>query len=457
MAYTLRPFRQSPNFTPGAQTKAFYGRPRSIDFGAGHWWDDPARFPSFDGVVATLMNPNRQASAHAVVGDGVVQELVRAGDTSWATGSANPFTVSIETDPQIIYKWRAGGDKAKANRIFETLAEYIADKGWHNLQWFPHKKWMSTGCNPIEWGEVMTRAKQIWQAKHQPAPAPVAEWKKNLRKITPVTLYIARDGAPLRNLANVSQVIKTFSKGTSMEIYAETKVGNFVYKLTKYAYENNTGQGFDEYELKPADPPMPEWQKNLKDITDVKLTVLPAQGTQVINLNTLQSLTPIAKGTVVDVAKETTVGGKKYYISAYSVEKSMPNGIYAPDLGVPAEPPKQEKPEWLENWRDIADEDMYTRVDAPLVNLLDGSTIKTIPINTKVRIASATDWHDQKYLITEYSTEKKEPRGILLNHLDKQPIQNPTQPIPTLDERVTIIEKLVKAIIDALAKIGIKI
>jgi hypothetical protein len=248
MSYTLRAFKQSPNYTSGAQTKAFYGRPRTIEFGAGHWWDDPTRKPSFDGVVAVLMNSARQASAHAVVGDRVVQPLVRDSDTSWATGSANPFTVSIECDPRIIYKWWNGGDKAKAERIFETLAEYIADKGWHKLAWYPHKKWMNTGCNPIDWGAVMARAKVIYATKHA---APSFKWvaMDNPRKM------VANVDLKVVNVATGASVGDTIKKGTQIDFKTKTEYKGKTYLRSAYSTTQKLDHGIDLSKL--AEVPAP--------------------------------------------------------------------------------------------------------------------------------------------------------------------------------------------------------
>jgi hypothetical protein len=452
MSYTLRGFKQSPNYTPASQTKAFYGRPRTIEFGAGHWWDDPTRFPSFDGVVNTLMNAARQASAHAVVGDRVVQELVRAADTSWATGVANPFTVSIECDPQIIYMWRAGGDKAKAKRIFETLAEYIADKGWQNLTWFPHKKWMQTGCNPIEWGAVMTRAKQIYADKHKPAPT--VSWKNisNPRK-----MIVLRD-TYVYELPAVKQIGSVIKKGTKIDIKSMTTGGTWL--RSAYSTDKGLNQGMKAVDIGevPVIPPTPEWQKNLKSITPVKLAVLVAQ-TPIVDLNTLAVIKQLGQGTYVDFTKTTTVKGIEYLISSYSATNAIPNGIKRADVGVPAQPPVNEKPEWLRNWQDITDVKMYARADTDLVDLENGVTIKVIPRGTEVAVASTTEWHGQKYAITEYSTEKKLGQGIRIDDLDMKPVggDKPTEPAPeqpTIDARISWLEKAVKAI---LAFLNIKV
>ena len=458
MSYNLLPFRQSPNYTPANQTQAFYGQPASRSQGAGHWWDAPEVNPSFNGVVNAMLNPARQCSPHDVVGDGVVQPLVRREDTSWCTGSANPFTYSIETDPQIIYRWRAGGDKAKANRIFETLCERIADVSMHDKAWHPHNFWMSTGCNPIEWAEVMQHAKEIWVAKYGQPPAQ-PEWKKNLKIWTAVQKKtIVRTGAPLRNLNNVAQEIKTFNAGDVIDIAAETKVGNHVYWLSKYALDNNTGQGFDEYEFVKPDT-RPEWQKNLKDITPVNLMVLVTQ-TPIVNLNDLSVIKQLGQGTNIDFTKSTTVGGVEYLISSYSATNAMPNGIKRADVGVPAQPPVNQKPEWLENWQDIADVKMYTRADTDLVDLTNGNTIKVIPRATEVAIASTTEWHGQKYAITEYSTGKQLGQGIRIDDLDMKPVSTDPTPVepapvqPSIEENVNWLVKAVKAI---LAFFGIKV
>lgn len=370
MSYKLET-KYSPNYTPGSQAQYFYGQPRTIKFGAGHWWGDPNAGYSHQGVVNTFMNPARQASAHAVISFNRVTRMVRTGDISWATNNANPYTVSIELKPNM-----TAGDK-------ETCAEYIADMGWHNLTWYPHRRWWNTACNPLPWGEIMQRAKQIHAAKNNPQPKP---------------------------------------------------------------------------EPKPK-PVVAEWTKNLVTIKPVKLMVLQSEGTTVFNLNTMKPITKLAKGTWVDIAKKTTVKGREYLISNYSAANSMPNGIPSSDLGIPAEKPQVEKPEWLKNWRDIEDEVMYTRIDAPLVDLLTGKTIKTIPINTAVEIASATTWHGKEFLITKYSTGKQESRGIALVDLDKKPIVDPGKPAepapkqPSLEERVSIIESIMKAITVFLDKI----
>lgn len=469
MSYNLLPFRQSPNYTPAAQTPAFYGRPRTIEFGAGHWWNRPELFPTFSGVVSIMMNAARQAAPHAVVGDGVVQPMVRPQDTAWCTGYANPYTVAIETDPQIMYRWWAGGDKAKANRIFETLSEYIADMGWHNLQWKPHNAFpqTSTECNPINWGEVMVRAKQIWNEKHNapaPAPQPVNAdivWEK---LPNPVEYLTNKQPTKLWNFNQTTwggfgNGVKDFGKDEHIVVYgrAINRTLNAVYLVTQYSFEKRITNGFNEKDLTVYMPPAPvpvtpEWQKNLKDITPVKLMVLPAQ-TPIVNLNDGSVIKQLGQGTWIDFTKMTTVNGVEYLISSYSATNAMPNGIRRSDVGVPAEPPVNEKPEWLLKWQDIEDVKMYTRSDTDLVDLIDGKTLKVIPRGTEIAVASTTEWHGQKYAITEYSTTKKLAQGIRIDDLDMKPVDpdggdvEPAPTQPSIEDNVNWLVKAVKAIL----------
>lgn len=453
MSYQLLPFRQSPNYTPASQTQAVFGQPPSRNQGAGHWWDDPTRFPSFAGVVATLMNAARQASAHDVVGDGVVQPMVRKADTSWCTGNANAYTYSIEVDPQIIYRWRAGGDKAKANRIFETLAERIADVAMHDKTWRPHKYWNpSTACNPIEWADVMRRAKEYWNAKHN---APTYKW---VAMDEPRQL-IANGDIRVLNLATGQRVGNTIPKNTVIDFSSKTTFNGKLFLRSKYSTQQGLNYGIEYTSLREKPAPIAEWQLNLKDIKPVKLMVLPAQ-TPIIDLNSLKVIKQLGQGTWIDFTKSTTVKGVEYLLSSYSASNAMPNGIKRADVGVPAVPPVNEKPEWLKNWVDITDVKMYTRADTDLVNLEDGSTIKVIPRGTEVDVASTTEYFSHKYAITAYSTEKKLGQGIRLDDLDMKPVDpdggdvEPAPTQPTIEENVNWLMQAVKAI---LAFLNIKV
>lgn len=138
MSYNWMTNRTSPNKTIGSQVYATWGRPRTIEAIAIHWWGDPNANPSFDGVVSWLCNPASGSSAH-IVATGTnrnVACIVDFGDASWATNSANPYTISIECDPRC------------RNEDYDVVAEVIAQlrDAYGDLPLVPHKQFVATQC-----------------------------------------------------------------------------------------------------------------------------------------------------------------------------------------------------------------------------------------------------------------------------------------------------------------------
>lgn len=82
-----------------------------------HWWDDPAKNPSLNGVVSWFKNPASQVSAHYVVENGTVVQMVTDDHVAWHAGSKhwNERTIGIECNPRM-----TAGD-------LETVAQLIAD------------------------------------------------------------------------------------------------------------------------------------------------------------------------------------------------------------------------------------------------------------------------------------------------------------------------------------------
>lgn len=138
MAYKYLTQYDSPNYTPGNEAVSVWGKPRTIEAIAIHWWGDPSTNPTFSGVVNWLCNPKSQVSAHFVATgtDRQVACLVNIPDAAWATGAANPFTISIESDPRC------------RNEDYDVTAELIAElrKEYGDLPLVPHKKYVNTSC-----------------------------------------------------------------------------------------------------------------------------------------------------------------------------------------------------------------------------------------------------------------------------------------------------------------------
>lgn len=452
MAYTEITNYNSPNYTPNSQVRAIFGMNRTIEGITIHWWGDPNQNPSFEGVVAWLCRANGSSSAHTVA-TGTSNRaawIVNAVDAAWHAGNArgNATTIGIECDPRC------------RNEDYAVVAELIADI-WiaykSKLPLIPHRNWTSTACPGNYDLNRLRNEAEVWYQKKTntaptPAPTPVKEQSRQV--FSPVKKFKFNKASRLYNVLSYTVVdnSRVYPAGEEIQIKQLLTLtnGNKWYR-TVYSSDNEIGTGFRAEDLvevvAPAptpEPVQPEWIRNLKDITDVKLTVLPATGTRVVNLTNLQPVndTIIPKGTQVDIAKETTVGGKKYYISNYAATHNVSNGILASDLGVPVTPPEQEKPEWLKNLKDIEDQDFWTRSETPVLKLEDGSTVRTLPINSKVRITHATQIVGNDLLVLEGQTE-----GIETIYLSDKPIENPDDDI---EERLSALEKIVKAIVDFL-------
>jgi hypothetical protein len=420
---------------------------------------------SADSAAAVFQNPSRQASATYIVTatPGVVYQAVSEANTSWADGNlaSNRRSITVEHHGD----WRNGYRNETVIQNAAQLVAWLRDRGIVN-HYYRHRDVSSvyTLCSadlPVE--EIWNRATQIINSSNTPTPPPVTKadlvWEKLAKPVT----YVFNKQTNLWNFNATTHAgmisVKTFAKGDRVDIYGKVtnkSVGS-TYLLTEYSYTQKITNGFNQADLDiyvaPAPvPTKPEWERNLKDIAPVKLQVLTTQ-TPIVNLLDGSIVKQLGGGTWVDFVKTTTVGGVEYLISSWSAEHAVANGIKRADVGVP-ETPGNEKPEWLEKWYDIEDVDMYTRADTDLVNLEDGSTVKVIPRGEKIRVASMTEWFGHKYAITQYSTEKKEGRGIRLDDLDLKPVtEEPTAPAPEQPPIETIDKNVVTAFLEMIVKL----
>jgi len=457
----------SPNYFTKAAAERYYRRARQFLKGAGHWWGLWQSNYSHAGIVNGFLNPARDGSANEVISDRLVTVMVEDPNVAITTQNGNIITKSIELDPQIMHRWRAGASqaqRAKANRIFETAAQRMADNGWHTKEWLPHNYWWkSTACNDIRWPEIVARANQI--VKDRKAATAVKLVARETFK--PAKPMIFKANTTLVNIpSNTSAGGSTFKKDSKVSQVAELLTysdGKKFYR-TQYSKDNNILKGFGASKLKDVVPPKPEWVLNLVDIKDIKLSVLPADGVPVFDFNTgkFKPESVIPKGTNIDIAKTTKVGGNEYIITNYSVTNGLPHGILRSALGVPVVPPVADKPEWLENLEDIKDVTMYARADAPVINFENGTTVSTIKLNTPVEIAEATEWHGQPHLITKWAAGQKAPHGIAVLHLSDKPIEEPTKPVepapvqPVLEPVPPIYTMILKLIATVLRALGVK-
>lgn len=397
----------SPNYTPYAQVPSVYGMQRTIIGVVYHWWGDPNLNPLFLNIINFLCRQNGNSSAHVVGEAARIAWIIDAINAAWHAGHArgNALYVGYECNPRL-----SDGD-------YQTMGEFHYDMEvayGRRLEIKVHKEFSNTACSPID----KNRIRRIADSLHnQAAGATAAEVQQAYREI-------------LEREADAGG-IKTY-----------TTNGMSIAQVRADLFASNERKLLEARKKKEADEAAkPEWIRNLKDITDTKLSVLPAAGVKVLNLTTFVPVndTIIPKGTQIDIVYETKIGGKGYYISSYAHSKGLPWGIPADQLGVPAVEPPKEKPEWLKNLQDVADQWFWARSETPVLSIEDGKTLRKVPINGKVFVTHVTEILGTKYMVLEGGKEIVETV-----YLNEKEVTNPTD---DLDKRLTALEKIVAAIV----------
>ena len=242
MSYNWLTQYNSPNYTPANRVQATWGRPRTIEAIAIHWWGDPNQNPSFEGAVNYLCRANGSSSAHLVAsGTGrKVACIVNFQDASWATNSANPYTISIECDPRC------------RDEDYDVIAELIAQlrQVYGNLPLVPHKQFVATACpGNYDLGRLDREsrnkvAKAEWDWGHvenavttRPVPAAV-------KLPSPLTFKANLDKVEVWDLDTNPNYksTKTLGRGDKFEAVAYIPFNNTKYYQTEFSFgKNKTG------------------------------------------------------------------------------------------------------------------------------------------------------------------------------------------------------------------------
>lgn len=260
MSYNWLTQYNSPNYTPANRVQATWGRPRTIEAIAIHWWGDPNTGPSFEGVVNYLCRANGSSSAHLVAtGTGrKVACIVNFADASWATNSANPYTISIECDPRC------------RPEDYDTIAELIAQlrQVYGDLPLVPHKQFVATACpGNYDLGRLDREsrnkvAKAEWDWGHvenvptTPAPQPVKEVNREV--YNPLKKFkFNKDSRFYNILAYTVNGDKVYPGGSEVEIKQKLTLsnGNQWYR-TAYSSDKELSTGFRAEDLDEVKPPV---------------------------------------------------------------------------------------------------------------------------------------------------------------------------------------------------------
>lgn len=131
MSYNLITHHNAAAFTIGREG-------HSIRFIIIHHWDDPARAPRFEGVLAWFKNPAAGTSAHYVVEAGRVACMVAESDTAYHAGNwtMNLESIGIECNPRC------------STEDLATVKELVADllTRYPGAQIIGHQDVIATGC-----------------------------------------------------------------------------------------------------------------------------------------------------------------------------------------------------------------------------------------------------------------------------------------------------------------------
>jgi len=121
-------------FTP-AECLAYYKKPYIFQEIQIHWWDDPSKKPTHDGVVSYTKN-KKGGSVNYVASAGRVTLMVPEKNCALTTQNGNPFGIKIECSP-----YGTDGD-------YKTIGELVANirKTYGNLPLVPHSKYWNTAC-----------------------------------------------------------------------------------------------------------------------------------------------------------------------------------------------------------------------------------------------------------------------------------------------------------------------
>lgn len=264
MSYNIDFSRDSPNFTPGASSPATFGRARTIEAIAIHWWGDPNQNPSYEGIVNHLCNPNAGVSAHFVAtGTGRrVAQIVNFSDVSWATNSANPYTVSIECDPRC------------RDEDYDVVAELISQirDAYGPLPLVPHRQFVSTACpgnydlgrldaiantknGSGDWGTVVPKE----APKPTPAPTPTNKPVPSAVKLEkPIDFKAKLPETRVWNLETNPnyEYVKTLGLGEPFQAYGKIEFNGSTYYVAKFSYDRNIKNGVNAVDLQEVIPPV---------------------------------------------------------------------------------------------------------------------------------------------------------------------------------------------------------
>lgn len=466
-------------FTP-AEARNYYGR-YARDGVTVHWWGDGTGEGNHNNIVNYIYNGSVQGqkSVNYVLSDAKITLMVNPDDVAWTSQSGNATTVSVETEPQL---------SDEGYKKWGWLLNELQGRYGKTLKLYPHNFWYSTACpGTISLDRIRQEQVKWATGAYNPAPTPVptptptptppADVKVTFTQI-PSGTYVCNKQPTNLYQVNKNQwgeigVVKTFNRGERVDIYGTVKAPLGEWYVTKYSFDNKIPNGFSKADLDPyiapVPTPAPEVQPQVVKIPAVKKYTLT--NAKLVNIKDGSVVKEFALDTPMDIAGTSNWQGKDYFLTQFAVDKDTKQGFLVGDLKdsvTPANPeptpnpqpevptPAPTDPEWKVKLRDIDDTEYWLNKDQDLIDITTGKPTgtKTFKKDESFVASAVTSANGVEYRITEYSFKKGIYNGVPVGSLTLTkpgvPDVPPVVHDPTIEERVTALEKLVKIIWDYL-------
>jgi hypothetical protein len=207
-------------------------------------------------------------------------------------------------------------------------------------------------------------------------------------------------------------------------------------------------------------PPPPSPQLIVVDETDKKLYTLA--NAKLVNFSDMSVIKAYPLDTPIDVSQKVRYNNMEFYRTVYSAQNNKLQGFLVGDLKAaltPVPAPVPPKPEWIANLRDIDDTTYWLAKDQDLIDITTGKPTGTKSFKKDESFVGSalTISKGVEYRITDYSFRKGVFNGVPIGSLTlTKPGVPDVPPVPTLEQRVGVIEATLKAIVAFLAKLGFK-
>lgn len=296
---------------------------------------------SAESAVLVFNQANRGASSHLVItdrADVAAWMCVDFSNTAWTDGNweSNIRSITMEHHGD----WRNGYSNAQVLENSAKVVAWLRDQGLVNRP-IRHRDVSTVGTQcpadlPVE--AIWNRATEIINSYNAPVDSR-PQWLKDRQDIADQTYYAQIEDLRLYNLNDPSKYAddRVFARNQSFLISSYVDVAGKRYLITKSSTDTNAAIGIRESELKttpwtppvvvePPKPSTPYWADSVIDTENRTMYVLRA--TQLIDLENGRPVVKDGKeiwyqaGDIIDnISAHTIVSDVTYQLTEYSFQE----------------------------------------------------------------------------------------------------------------------------------------